>query len=53
MRENPLPRSWPAAMVWAKPPLTLLPDLLDCREFVNADKIARAFSPFQLEMVSI
>jgi predicted ABC-type ATPase len=32
---------------------TLLPDLLDCREFVNADEIARGLSPFQPETVSI
>lgn len=31
----------------------LLPDLLDCREFVNADEIARGLSPFQPETVSI
>ncbi len=24
----------------------LLPDVLDCREFVNADEIARGLSPF-------
>ncbi len=27
----------------------LLPDTLDCREFVNADEIARGISPFQPE----
>ena len=32
---------------------TLLPGLLDCREFVNADEIARGLSPFQPETVSI
>ena len=32
---------------------TLLPHLLDCREFVNADEIARGLSPFQPETVSI
>ena len=32
---------------------TLLPSLLDCREFVNADEIARGLSPFQPETVSI
>ena len=26
---------------------TLLPNLLNCREFVNADEIARGLSPFQ------
>ena len=28
---------------------SLLPDTLDCREFVNADEIARGISPFQPE----
>lgn len=32
---------------------TVLPDLLDIREFVNVDEIARGLSPFQLEKVSI
>lgn len=32
---------------------TLLPGLLNCREFVNADEIARGLSPFQPETVSI
>lgn len=31
----------------------ILPDLLDCKEFVNADEIARGLSPFQPESVSI
>lgn len=31
----------------------ILPDLLDCKEFVNADEIARGLSPFQPEKVSI
>ncbi len=31
---------------------TILPELLDCREFVNADEIARGLSPFQPEKVS-
>ncbi|MDB4497895.1 zeta toxin family protein [Gammaproteobacteria bacterium] len=31
----------------------LLPDILDCREFVNADEIAKGLSPFQPESVSI
>lgn len=31
----------------------LLPNLLDCREFVNADEIARGLSPFQPEAVSM
>ena len=32
---------------------TMLPDILNCREFVNADEIARGLSPFQPEKVSI
>jgi predicted ABC-type ATPase len=32
---------------------TLLPEVLGCREFVNADEIARGLSPFQPETVSI
>lgn len=32
---------------------TILPDLLQIREFVNADEIARGLSPFQPEKVSI
>jgi len=28
---------------------TILPEILDCREFVNADEIARGLSPFQPE----
>ncbi|PJJ55048.1 hypothetical protein [Hymenobacter chitinivorans] len=31
----------------------LLPTLLGCREFVNADEIARGLSPFQPETVSV
>lgn len=31
---------------------TLLPAMLDCKEFVNADEIARGISPFQPESVS-
>lgn len=31
---------------------TLLPDILGCREFVNADEIARGLSPFQPETVA-
>lgn len=31
---------------------TILPDILDCKEFVNADEIARGLSPFQPEKVS-
>jgi predicted ABC-type ATPase len=32
---------------------TILPDILDCREFVNTDEIARGLSPFQPEKVAI
>ncbi len=32
---------------------TLLPEVLDCREFVNADEIARGLSPFQPEKVAL
>ncbi|MBY5951055.1 zeta toxin family protein [Algoriphagus marincola] len=31
----------------------ILPQLLDCKEFVNADEIARGLSPFQPEKVSL
>lgn len=31
---------------------TILPGILDCREFVNADEIAKGLSPFQPEKVS-
>ena len=31
----------------------ILPDFLNCKEFVNADEIARGLSPFQPEKVSI
>lgn len=31
---------------------TILPDVLDCREFVNADEIAKGLSPFQPEKVA-
>ncbi len=30
----------------------ILPDILDCKEYVNADEIARGLSPFQPERVS-
>jgi predicted ABC-type ATPase len=33
--------------------LTILPDILDCREFVNADNIAAGISPFNVESVAI
>jgi predicted ABC-type ATPase len=32
---------------------TILPDILDCREFVNADNIAYGISPFNVEGVAI
>ena len=32
---------------------TVLPDILDCREFVNADEIARGLSPFNPESMAI
>lgn len=32
---------------------TVLPEMLNCKEFVNADEIARGLSPFQQEKVSI
>lgn len=31
---------------------TILPEILDCKEFVNADEIARGLSPFRPEKVS-
>jgi predicted ABC-type ATPase len=31
---------------------TILPEVLDCREFVNADEIARGLSPFQPDKVA-
>ena len=31
---------------------TVLPDILNCKEFVNADEIARGLSPFQPDRVS-
>ncbi len=31
---------------------TILPGMLDCKEFVNADEIAKGLSPFQPESVS-
>ena len=31
----------------------MLPEMLDCKEFINADEIARGLSPFQPESVSI
>ena len=32
---------------------TILPEILNCREFVNADEIARGLSPFEPESVGI
>lgn len=32
---------------------TVLPEMLNCKEFVNADEIARGISPFRPESVSI
>lgn len=32
---------------------TVLPEMLNCKEFVNADEIARGLSPFQPENVPI
>jgi len=31
---------------------TILPEILNCKEFVNADEIAKGLSPFQPEKVS-
>jgi len=31
---------------------TILPEILDCKKFINADEIARRISPFQPEKVS-
>ena len=31
---------------------TILPEILECKEFVNADEIAKGLSPFQPEKVS-
>ena len=33
--------------------MNILPDLLDCKEFVNADEIAKGLSPFKPEEVAI
>jgi predicted ABC-type ATPase len=32
---------------------SVLPDMLDCKEFVNADEIARGLSPFQSDKAAI
>lgn len=33
--------------------MSVLPDVLDCREFVNADEIAKGLSPFNPEEVAV
>ena len=33
--------------------MSVLPEVLDCREFVNADEIAKGLSPFKPEEVAI
>ena len=33
--------------------MSILPDVLDCREFVNADEIAKGLSPFNPEEVAL
>ena len=33
--------------------MNILPDILDCREFVNADEIAKGLSPFRPEKMAI
>lgn len=32
---------------------SVLPDMLNCKEFVNADEIAKGLSPFQPDKVAI
>jgi len=32
---------------------SVLPEMLNCKEFVNADEIARGLSPFQPEKIAI
>ncbi len=32
---------------------TILPEIIECKEFINADEIAKGISPFQPEKVSI
>jgi len=32
---------------------TILPEILDCKEFVNADEIAKRLSPFQPETAGL
>jgi predicted ABC-type ATPase len=31
---------------------TILPEIIDCKEFINADEIAKGLSPFQPEKVA-
>lgn len=33
--------------------MSVLPDVLNCREFVNADEIAKGLSPFKPEEVAV
>jgi len=33
--------------------LTILPEILECKQFVNADNIAYGLSPFDVESVAI
>ncbi|MCH7410444.1 hypothetical protein MM239_13635 [Belliella sp. DSM 111904] len=35
------------------PSYTILPEILDCKEFVNADEIVKGISPFQPEKTGI
>ena len=32
---------------------TILPEIIECKEFVNADEIAKGLSPFQPETVAL
>ena len=32
---------------------TILPEVLECKEFINADEIAKGLSPFQPESVAM
>lgn len=36
-----------------KASFTILPEILDCKEFVNADEIAKGLSPFQPDKVAL
>jgi predicted ABC-type ATPase len=44
--------AWPNGAGKTTASYTLLPDMLDCREFVNADEIARGLSPFNPESMA-